>query len=98
MGTTTDANDDGLRDIDPATGMQKRYLVKPDEQRSHFVRPVRGSYRHNTCGSTTSMARAIAETYAADPTFYQATMCVACGSHYPVSEFTWLDDGTMVGS
>jgi len=52
------------------------------------------------CGETTSMARAIAETYAVDPKFYGGTYCAHCKGHFPVGEhgeFVWLD-GTKVGS
>jgi hypothetical protein len=35
------------REIDPATGMQKGYVVLSDEERAKgFVRPVRSAYRH----------------------------------------------------
>ena len=84
------------RKIDPATGMQKDYVVLSDEERAKgFVRPVRDSYRHLTCGTVTRMGRAIAETYARDPEFYSGTFCVGCKTHYPVGpdgEFVW--DGT----
>jgi hypothetical protein len=46
------------------------------------------------CGSTTTMGQAIAETYARNPHFYGATMCVNCGQHRPVGrdgEFVWID-------
>lgn len=84
------------RSIDPATGMQREYLVLSDEERARgFVRPVRRSYRHLKCGGTTTMGVAIAETYARDPTFYGGTFCARCGTHFPVGptgEFVW--DGT----
>lgn len=47
------------------------------------------------CGALTTMAQAIAETYARDPGFYGATYCVGCRTHLPVGadgEFYW--DGT----
>ncbi len=50
------------------------------------------------CGSVTTMAQAIAETYARCPNFYGATYCVVCQMHLPVAEFIWVDDGTIVGS
>lgn len=53
------------------------------------------------CGAVTSMGRALAETYARQPSFYGATFCVGCGTHLPVGkdgEFIWIDDGTRVGS
>jgi hypothetical protein len=63
------------------------------------VRPFRSSYQHTRCGQATQMARALAETYAARPTFYSATFCATCREHFPVGadgEFTW-PDGTKVG-
>jgi hypothetical protein len=51
------------------------------------------------CGGTTTMGRALAETYARDPSFYSGTFCCTCGKHFPVGEdgeFVW-DDGSKVG-
>lgn len=50
------------------------------------------------CGTATTMAREIAETYARNPHFYGATFCVGCRKHLPVEQFVW--DGTQerVGS
>jgi hypothetical protein len=71
------------------------YLVLSDEERAKgFVRPVRRSYWHVTCGTITTMGRALAETYAREPGFYAATYCVRCGMHRPVGadgEFYWCD-------
>lgn len=51
------------------------------------------------CGAVTRMSDAIAETYARDPSFYGATFCCVCGTHFPVEEFTWLDNpNERVGS
>lgn len=87
--------------IDPITGMHTDYWVLSDEERAKgFVRPVRTSYIHTTCGSATRMGIRIAETYARDPKFYGATMCVNCRNHFPVGEngqFVW-EDGTKVGT
>jgi hypothetical protein len=72
------------------------YLVLSEEERTAgFVRPVRRSYVHETCGGLTTMGLALAETYARDPKFYGATYCAICGKHRPVGadgEFIW--DGT----
>jgi hypothetical protein len=100
MGTTTDRHDGCLHEIG-SDGMQKCYLVLPDGQRKDLVRPLRLSYRHEKCGTVTTMGKAIAETYAADPSFYGATFCVHCGAHYPVGaagEFVWDADGSKVGT
>jgi hypothetical protein len=84
--------------IDPATGQHESYYVLTKEERAKgFVRPVRRTYTHNACGTSTSVGLALAETCAADPKYYGSTFCVACRSHFPVAEFTW-DDGTVVGS
>jgi hypothetical protein len=100
---TTDRNDPRLRhgaDEEPVP-QQAAYLVLSEEERARgFVRPVRRSYRHLACGSTTTMSQAIAETYARDPRFYGATYCCACSMHRPVGEhgeFVW-EDGSRVGS
>lgn len=49
------------------------------------------------CGHVTTMALSLAETYARDPKFYGGTFCVGCGSHFPVGEFVWDADGSVVG-
>lgn len=82
-----------------ATGQHKGYIVLcPDERAKGFVRPYRDEYRHLTCGTETTMGRALSETYARDPTFYGATFCCACNAHFPVAEFVWMADGEQVGS
>lgn len=100
MGLTEDRHDGCLHEIDPATGMQRCYLVMPSGERKDFVRPLRKTYIHEKCGASTTMADALAETYAANPGFYGGTMCVACRDHFPVGvngEFVWKD-GSKVGS
>ncbi len=38
------------REINPATGLQKAYVVLSEAERARgFVRPVRDAYRHLTC-------------------------------------------------
>jgi len=86
------------REINPATGQQKDYVVLSEEERAKgFVRPVRRSYTHNTCGTLTTMAVPLAETYARDPEFYSGTFCGGCRTHFPLDQFKW-EDGTQVGS
>ena len=87
------------REIDPATGMQKGYVVLcPEERAKGFVRPLRRSYKHTKCGVVTTMGLALCETYARDPKFYSGTFCCGCGAHFPVAEFIWTEDGAVVGS
>ena len=53
------------------------------------------------CDSNTTMGRAIAETYARDPTFYGATYCCHCCDHLPVGEFgefVWEGTEQKVGT
>lgn len=48
------------------------------------------------CQAVTTMTAALAETYAARPSFYGSTYCVGCSRHRPVGpqgEFTWLTPG-----
>lgn len=103
MSLTSDRNDPRLShgvDDEPVP-QAGTYLVLSEEERAKgFVRPVRRSYVHLVCGTATSMAQEIAETYARTPTFYGATYCVRCQRHLPVGEggeFVW-DDGTKVGT
>lgn len=95
---TTDRNDPGLKVI-LDNGQQEKYLVlSPEELSKGFVRPFRDKYVHTKCGVLTKMGRTLSETYARDPYFYSGTYCVGCGTHFPVEEFTWDDDGKVVGS
>lgn len=61
------------------------------------------------CGSVTTMGKALAETYAREPSFYTGTFCTKCKAHFPVGkdgEFAWVAegprelsiDGTKVGT
>lgn len=87
------------RDIDPATGQQKGYIVLSEDERAKgFVRPVRDSYVHLKCGAVTRMGRSLAETYARDPNFYSGTFCVGCKAHFPLSGFHWDGTSEVVGS
>ena len=103
-GITTDRSDPGLGKTGP-NGQNITYLVIPEDDRNRgCVRPVRSQYIHKACGEVTSMGSAIAETYAKDPSFYNATFCCRCGKHFPLvngetkeNNFLWLD-GSAVGS
>ena len=87
------------REIEPVTGMQKGYVVLSAAERAKgFVRPVRRSYKHLTCGSITTMGLALAETYARDPEFYSGTFCATCRAHFPLVQFVWDGATEMVGS
>jgi hypothetical protein len=80
-------------------GQQKGYVVLcPEERAKGFVRPLRRSYIHKTCGTLTKMGSALCETYARDPHFYSGTFCTGCGKHFPVSEFNWEEDGAELGT
>ena len=83
-------------------GQHKNYWVLSEAERAKgFVRPVRHSYRHEKCGTVTTMGRALAETYAREPGFYGATFCCGCGAHFPVGEqgeFVWEGSTEKVGT
>lgn len=107
MGLTTDRHSECLHEMDE-NGMQSCYLILSEEERAKgFVRAVRTSYVHATdlggCGTVTTMALPIAETYARDPHFYGGTYCVGCKEHFPVGphgQFYWSngDTGEKVGT
>lgn len=97
---TSDSSDPRLThgaDTGPAPQAEAYLVLSEAERAKGFVRPVRATYVHDTCGVATTMSMALAETYARDPHFYGATYCVGCRMHLPVSEFKW-DDGSVVGS
>lgn len=80
------------------------YELYPDDAPERRANPsVTGRYwtaaqLASGCGTVTTMTRAIAETYARDPSFYGATFCCHCNRHLPVAEFAWADDETPLGS
>lgn len=83
-------------EIDAATGMQKGYIVlSPEERAKGFVKPVRHSYIHNTCGTKTTMGAGLAETYARNPHFYSGTFCCRCRAHFDLIQFEWSDGEPM---
>lgn len=97
---TTDPTDPRLtRGTDDAPAPQAdAYLVLSVEERAKgFVRPYRDAYRHDTCGTVTTMGRALSETYARDPKFYGGTYCVKCQMHRPVGEFHWYEMDGAIG-
>lgn len=108
MTLTTDKNDPRLGHgvDDEPKGMNTAYLILSEEERAkEYVRPLQLSYVHakelGGCGSTTTMDRAIAETYARDPHFYGATYCVNCRKHLPVGkdgQFIWSWSNEKVGT
>lgn len=98
MALTTDL-DEARNSATKPNGEQEQYVVLSAQERSQgFVRPLRRSYVHTTCGAQTSMALEIAETYARNPGFYGATYCSGCKDHHPVAEFVWDGTDEAVGS
>lgn len=93
----TDRNDPRLthgNDEGPVDQADAYLVLSAAERERGFIRPVRDSYRHLTCGVVTTMSLAIAETYARQPTFYGGTYCCGCRMHRPVGEqgeFVWVD-------
>jgi hypothetical protein len=91
MGLTTDPNDPCLDETKP-DGQQECYVVLSDEEiEKGYVRPVRRSYVHRACGTVTTMAVPIAQTYARDPKFYGGTFCAGCRAHFPLMDYENLD-------
>lgn len=103
MPTTSDRSDPRLTrgpDVAPVPQAPIYLVLSEDERAAGFVRPLRESYLHLVCGTSTRMSSEIAATYARDPHFYGATYCCGCGMHLPVGpdgEFEWRD-GSKVGT
>lgn len=77
--------------------VRRTYVHQYMEDGSKVPYPLVSRKGVKGCGVATTMAQALAETYARDPKFYGATYCVGCKKHLPVAEFEW-DDGEVVGS
>ena len=77
-------------------GQQEGYVVlSPEERAKGFVKPIRRTYIHTVCGTSTTMGTALAETYARDPHFYSGTFCASCHGHFPLADFKWTDGEPM---
>ena len=89
---------DDHREIQP-DGMQRGYVVLSEAERAKgFVRPVRRAYVHDACGKVTTMAVALAETFARNPKFYGGGFCATCRTHFKIDEFMWYETTERVGS
>lgn len=93
---------DGSHLTPKPSGQQSDYVVLSQEERARgLIEPVRDAYVHVRCGTLTTMGRALAETYAAQPSFYSGTFCCGCGAHFPVGangEFFWDKTNQRVGT
>jgi hypothetical protein len=100
-GTTDDPADPRITrgpDAEPVDQAEVYLVLSAADRADGFVRPYRTAYRHLACDTVTTMARAIAETYARNPGFYGATYCCGCRMHRPVGEhgeFEWVDGGRV---
>jgi hypothetical protein len=68
----------------------------PDMQGHVLIKPGQGA-----CGTRTTMAPMLAETFARDPGFYSGTFCSSCRKHLPVGadgEFIWEGTTERVGT
>lgn len=74
-------------------GEDGQYENYPTIDEGEFEQPVRRTYRHEECDTTTSMREDIAESVARDPEYYSKTFCHGCGKHVPVDEVHWEEDG-----
>jgi hypothetical protein len=89
---TDDKDDPDLGIVTSRAGQYKKYLVLTKEEISKgYIRPLRRTYFHVECQSKTKMAIKIAQTFARNPTFYDATYCYKCQLHKPLREFLWVE-------
>jgi hypothetical protein len=102
MSFTSDREDPRLThgsDSGPVPQAPVYLVLSEDERAKGFIRPLRRAYVHRDgCGTRTTMALALCETYARQPTFYGSTYCAGCSMHRPVGEFRWDEDGAVVGA
>lgn len=86
----------------PDGQLADHFVLCPEDRAKGYVEPLRLDYIHETCGTITSMPRACAETYAAEPEYYGRTFCCQCGDYFPVGadgQFIWNDgSGQKVGT
>ena len=85
----------------PDGQFKDHWVLNEEERIKGFVRPIRRTYTHETCGTDTTMPVVIAETYAAKPNFYGRTFCCHCGDYFKVGiggEFVWQNTKIKVGS
>lgn len=100
----------GLRpkyELRPLSEADKKDPIKATyagfEKYPDSISPLTGRYwtheeLNSGCGTLTVMGRSLSETYARDPKFYGATYCAGCQKHFPVHQFHWNADNTVVGS
>src|ERR1051325_7133719 len=62
------------------------YVLSDEERAQGYIRPVRKSYKHEVCGTVTTMPQKCAETYAVNPGFYGSTFCCGCKDYFPVGK------------
>lgn len=70
----------------------------PTTDEGEFVQPVRNSYIHKECDSTTTMANDLAESFARDPTQYSKTFCSNCGDYFSLHEFVWEENDQLMST
>ena len=76
-------------------------LIEPQTTGAHgipFQRPLRWEYVHTLCGGRNRLKDAKAREFAASPRLNGRVFCRHCGLREPVSEFTWLPDGSVMGT
>lgn len=70
----------------------------PEEAQIGLGRYWTEAQLNSGCRSETTMGLALSETWARKIDFYGATFCCACGKHFPVEEFIWVPDGSVLGT
>lgn len=70
----------------------------PEKVRSAIGRFWTAADLNSGCQKTTKMSLPLAETYARDPGFYDATYCAVCLTHFPLEQFVWEGTNEVVGS
>lgn len=101
-----------LRDLTPdeqrdfaSEGFVKFEVYDPPRENGSTGRYWTQRKLNSGCGGVTTMGLALAETYAARPSYYGSTFCSRCGAYFKVGaegEFVWIEqdgaDGPRVGT
>ena len=75
-----------------------KFETYPESESSVTGRFWTGAQLKSGCGTVTTMGKALSETWRVNPQFYGATFCCGCSTHFPVAQFVWEEDGTVLGS
>lgn len=72
-----------------------------EEVAAGYIRPLRDRYTHGRCGKVTVLTKVVADSFARLPGGFGKIWCAACRGGFrsgPDGDFTWVEDGSKVGT